>query len=155
MPRAKGKANYKADLFIQVVMEKLHPAVDWPGSPSNNNPDLQQSERQKLPAFLKEAVAQANFASQMLLQLVKKEDGKFYRIGAKGEEEEVTISQVKLLCKCVQEAVEVRLIPNPLKLLEEQSRLELLLNELSNSSDRFEDAVSGFKDLIVSENFVR
>jgi len=130
------------------------PAIDWPGSPTNNNPDLQQSEQQKLPASLKEAVAQANFASQMLLQLVKKEDGKFYRIGAKGEEEEVTLSQVKLLCKCVQEAVEVGLIPNPLKLLEEQSRLELLLNELSNSSDRFEDVVSGFKDLIVSENFV-
>lgn len=129
------------------------PAVDWPGSPTMNE-DLQQQERQKLPATLKEAVAQANFASQMLLQLVKKEDDKFYRIGPKGEEEEVAISQVKLLCKCVQEAVEVGLIQNPLKLLEEQSRLELLLNELSNAYDRFDDVVSGFKDLIASENFV-
>jgi len=125
------------------------PAMDWPGS-SN-----QQRRRStpKLPSSLVEAVNQANFAARTLLNMTKSpKDGKFYNIG---NGKEVPLSRVKLLCKCVEEAVEIGIIENPMKLVEEMSRLELLLAELRQSSeDRFGEIVSGFKDLCISDNFV-
>ena len=127
------------------------PVMDWPGSTSNE----QQRRRntQKLPSSLAEAVNQANFAARMLLNMTKSPtDGKFYNIG---DGKEVPLSRVKLLCKCVEEAVEIGIIENPMTLLEEMSRLELLLTELRQSSeDRFGEIVSGFKDLCMSNNFV-
>jgi hypothetical protein len=53
------------------------------------------------------------------------------------------------------EAIEIGIIPNPLALMEERARLQMLLDELWNQpQERTREIVSNFKDLLLSETFV-
>ena len=123
-------------------------AVNWPGAVPGTRNDI------TLPPELKDAVEQAQFASKMLRKIrqVENEDGptgKFF-LG----EKEIDAKKVSYLRKCVEEAVVVGLIPDPLDYLEEEAKLRMVLDEMSwQPIERFEDVASNYRDLLLSDNF--
>eukprot|EP00978_Attheya_sp_CCMP212_P043867 scaffold293700_cov49-Attheya_sp.AAC.1 len=123
-------------------------AVNWPGA-QRGTKDV------RLPKQLQEAIQQAKFAARTLSQLKSLDtDGEKgearYRVGNK----EISAQQVRMLRKVVDDAVAIGIIDDPLTYLKEQSRLQMVLDELNGSMERFDEIASNYKDLLLSDNFV-
>lgn len=126
-------------------------AVNWPGAQSG-------TKEIRLPKELDEAVKQAKFATDVLTKLreVQKEGSEGgqetqYFVGDK----QLTQKQVDDLRLCVVEAAQVGLIENPLVMLAERSRLQMVLDEITGQpGERIQDIISNYKDLLLSDNFV-
>jgi hypothetical protein len=126
-------------------------AVNYPGA-------LPGTKKLRLPKKLEEAKIQAQFATSVLekMETVKTKDEYGvtkvqYFAGGK----EITKLQLNNLKAVVAEATEIGIITNPLTLMAERSRLQLLLDELWNQpTERFQEIASNYKDLLLSDNFV-
>lgn len=121
-------------------------AVNWPGA-------LPGTKATRLPMELEEAVKQAKFAAEALMNVKETtmEDGEpKYTIG----DRDMTEKQMMHLKMVVQEAVEIGLIDDPLQVAEEASRLQMLLDELLNQKDRVREIATNYADLLLSDNFV-
>ena len=122
-------------------------AVNYPGA-------MAGTADVKLPKELKEAINQATFAVEVLktVKLVETKDGSAkYFSGDK----ELSTKQVESLKTLVAEATKSGIIEDPINLLAERSRLQLVVDELGNQPDeRFLEVASNYKDLLLSDNFV-
>lgn len=126
-------------------------SVNYPGA-------LPGTKELRLPKKLQEAKAQAQFAATVLEKmetvLTKDEYGTDkiqYSSGGKA----MTQEQVDNLRKVVAEATEIGIITDPLTLMAERSRLQLVLDELWNQpTERFQEIASSYNDLLLSDNFV-
>jgi len=126
-------------------------AVNWPGAlPGTRDGAL-------LPKELEEAVRQANFAAEVLSKLEVREEegergtGKSYFFGAR----ELSVEQVENLRTVMKEGVEIGLIDDPLRVMAEVSRLQMLLDELwDQPEERVREISSNYKDLLLSDYFV-
>lgn len=126
-------------------------AVNWPGALPGTKPNTDSI----LPKEMTEAVKQAKFALEVLQQMEVKESPiegtKTIYAGSR----ELSQQQYDNLQNVVHEAVEVGLIPNPLVLMEERSRLQMLVEELwEQPEERVREILSNYKDLLLSDNFV-
>ena len=132
-------------------------AVNWPGA----LPDTKNLKKKldRLPKDLQEAVKQAEFAAGALLRLkeVTDEDGSSssatkYYIGDK----EITQEQVQKMRLVLSDAVAIGLIRDPLQLMAERSRLQLLVDELWNQpEERIKEITGNYKDVLLSDSFVQ
>ncbi|CAB9527091.1 expressed unknown protein [Seminavis robusta] len=124
-------------------------AVNWPGALPGT-----ATTTGHLPKELTEAVKQAEFAAEVLqnLEVREEESGeKAFFVGKR----QLSAQQVENLQSVAAEAVEIGIIPNPLVLMEERGRLQMVLDELWNQDeDRRREIVSNYKDLLLSDNFV-
>lgn len=127
-------------------------AVNYPGA-------LPGTADVKLPKQLDEAIKQAEFAASVLMNMETKE----IKDGATGEttvkyftgDKELTTQQLENLQKVVEGAVKSGIIDDPVEVMAEASRLQLVLDELWNQPDeRFYEIASSYKDLLLSERFV-
>jgi hypothetical protein len=145
--------NPMFDIFTG--LETYNPNVDaettvnWPGA-------LPGTRTIRLPAQLDEAVKQAKFAAEVLLNLQEGDNDdngtKTYKVGKRM----LTERQVTNMRGLVEEAVEIGLIDDPLEIQEEAARLQMLLDELAHQlEERFRDISSNYKDLLLSDNFVQ
>ena len=122
-------------------------SVNYPGAPAEKR-DVD------LPEELGEAVQYARFAAGLLTQLQEKTDEygtqTFYRNGI-----EMPLDQVENLKQTVRNAVKIGLIDDPILVIQERGRLELLVDELSQlPGERRKEVVSEYKDLLLSDRFV-
>lgn len=125
--------------------------VNYPGAmPGTKNVNL--------PQELKEAIEQAEFAVEVLAGLTTIEhtvedgtkDVKYF-----AGKRELTEDQVKKLETVAGEAIEIGLIRDPIRLVDESSRLQLLVDELwGQPVERFRDIAESYKDLLLSDNFI-
>ena len=143
---------------------KQYPLFDIMSGPEIYNPNvdpgtinypgaLPGTKKIELPKELREAIGQAQFAVEVLADLITVEgDGPTkYTYG----KQELTEVQVRQLQTVATEAVAIGLIKDPIRLGEESSRLQMLLDELSGQSDeRFRAVAENYKDLLLSDNFV-
>ena len=123
-------------------------AVNWPGAMPGTRNDV------RLPPELKEAVQNAMFAAKFLAQLdeVVDEDGEGRRYFVDGKE--FSKEQVQDVRTVVEDAVAVGLIEDPLVLMAERARLNILVKELKGQEDRFQEIAQEYKDLLLSDNFI-
>ena len=123
-------------------------AVNWPGAMPGTRNDI------RLPPELKEAVQNAKFAAKFLAQLdeVVDEDGEGRRYFVDGKE--FSKEQVQDVRTVVEDAVAVGLIEDPLVLMAERARLNILVKELKGQEDRFQEIAQEYKDLLLSDNFI-
>jgi hypothetical protein len=123
-------------------------AVNWPGAaPHSRTTDV------RLPRQLMEAVTQAKYAAKVLSSLEERsESGEtIYLYGGRKLSPE-KIAQMKAV---VEEASDLGLISDPLTLMAEKARLQMVIDELWNQpEERFRDVASEYKDVLLSENFV-
>eukprot|EP00977_Amphora_coffeiformis_P008192 scaffold1830_cov148-Amphora_coffeaeformis.AAC.5 len=118
-------------------------AVNWPGA----LPDTKTTTR--LPRELNEVVEQAKFAANILSNL--KQDGDSYFVGTR----KLTEDQVQNMRTVVSEASAIGLISDPMEIMTERSRLQMIIDELWEQPDeRFRDIVEEYKDILLSEHFV-
>lgn len=144
-------ANPVFDIFSgpEVYNPNVDPetAVNWPGA-------LPGTKNIRLPKELDEAVKQARFAAEVLLNVksVDSDEGaSIYMLGDRKFSDE----QIANLRTVVDEAVEIGLIDDPLIIKEEAARLHMLLDELTQQPDgRMREIASNYKDLLLSDNFV-
>jgi hypothetical protein len=122
-------------------------AVNWPGA-------LPGTRDLKLPKELDEAVKQAKFAADVLMKVKES-------IGADGKTQFklgmhiIAPDQISKLRVVVDDAVQIGLIDDPLELMSEESRLQMLIDELWTQPDeRTREIVCNYKDLLLSEYFV-
>lgn len=126
-------------------------SVNYPGA-------MPGAKSVQLPKALNEAVQQAQFAVEVLADLktvesVDEEGIKEVKFFA--GDRELSEEQVSRLEVVAKEAIEIGLIKNPIKLLEESSRLQMILDELWGQPDeRFREVAENYKDLLLSDNFV-
>ena len=125
-------------------------AVNWPGA-------LPGTKSIRFPKELKEAVMQAKFAADTLTK-VRQEDAndgssnKRYFLGKR----ELTVAQVEKLQKVLKDSVEIGLIGDPLALMAERSRMQMVLDELWNQpQERYKEILMEYKDLLLSDNFAQ
>lgn len=127
-------------------------AVNYPGS-------LPGTADVKLPKQLDEAIKQAEFAAGVLMEMEVRET----KDEATGQssvkyfagERELTTQQVENLQKVVDGAVKSGIIGDPVEIMAEASRLQLVLDELWNQpEERFHEIASSYKDLLLSDRFV-
>ena len=121
-------------------------ATNWPGA-------LPGTKRVRLPVELEEAVKQASFAADVLSKMIEEtSDGvSVFRVGSRTLTEE----QVCNMRGVVEEAVEVGLIPDPVEIMAERSRLQMVIDELwDQPEERVREILSNYKDLLLSDNFV-
>lgn len=127
-------------------------AVNYPGA-------LPGTADVKLPKQLDEAIKQAEFAAEVLMQMEAREtkdeatgqSSVKYFAGKK----ELTTQQVENLQKVVDGAVKSGIIDDPVEIMAEASRLQLVLDELWNQpEERFHEIASSYKDLLLSDRFV-
>jgi len=117
--------------------------INWPGAPMGTRTDV------RLPSELANAVKQAQFAAEALSQLREEEDMRYY-IGSK----QVTKSQVDNLRFIVDESVAMGLISDPIEILAQSSRLQIILDEMKfQPEERFVEIVSNYRDLLLSDHF--
>ena len=124
--------------------------VNWPGAKPFTKSNAVEA---KLPKELSEAVKYARFASEVLqkLEVRGEEEKKTYFVGKR----EMSQMQIGNLQTVVNEAVELGIIPNPLAVMEERARLQMVLDELqSQPEERFREILSNYKELLLSDNFV-
>ena len=124
-------------------------AVNYPGA-------IPGTADVKLPKQLDEAIKQAEFAASVLMQMEAKETEddatgqttvKYFSGG-----KELTSQQVENLQKVVEGAVKSGIIDNPVEVMAEASRLQLVLDELWNQpEERFHEIASSYKDLLLSD----
>lgn len=125
--------------------------VNYPGAPLG-------AKEIRLPKELNEAVKQADFAASVLSNLKTVEE-----MDENGEKQvryyagknELSTDQLQNLQRVVEQGSRIGLIEDPLSLMAERSRLQLILDELWNQpEERFQEIASSFKDLLLSNNFV-
>ena len=123
-------------------------AVNWPGAKEGTRTDV------RLANALSTALKQAKFAAAVLSQLREEEcsnDEVKYFVG----EKEISAERVALLQACVKEAVNAGIIEDPLIIMAERSRLQMLVDELmSQPEERLEEIAMNYKDLLLSDNLV-
>ncbi|KAL3944617.1 MAG: hypothetical protein SGBAC_001329 [Bacillariaceae sp.] len=125
--------------------------VNYPGA-------MPGTKELRLPKELQEAKKQAEFATSVLKKLRKVESNDDsgsvktqYFVG----EREMTLKQVTDLQSFVTEASQIGIITDPVILMQESSRLQLLVDELWNQpEERFQEIAQNYKDLILSDNFI-
>ena len=127
-------------------------AVNYPGA-------LPGTADVKLPKQLDEAIKQAEFAAGVLMQMETKE----VKDEVTGEasvkyfsgKKELTTQQVENLKTVVEGAVKSGIIDDPVEVMAEASRLQLVLDELWNQpEERFHEIASSYKDLLLSDRLV-
>ena len=128
-------------------------AVNWPGAVPGTRTDV------KLPRELEMALTNARFAADILSKIVE-ERGDFNFATQKNKEKlyingkEISPEQIKKLQKCVEEGIAVGLIKDPFEYLREKSRLDMVINELTQQpQERFGEIIINYKDLLLSDNF--
>ena len=126
-------------------------AVNWPGAQPG-------TKSIRLPKELNEALKQAEFAAEVMLNMREveaiDESGDTYVRFFVGDRE-LPKGQVENLRKVVAEGVKIGIIDDPLEYLAERSRLQMILDELWNQPDeRFKEVAENYKDLLLSEHFV-
>ncbi len=123
-------------------------AVNWPGAKEGTRTDV------RLANALSTALKQAKFAAAVLSKLREEEgiDGDVkYFVG----EKEISAERVTLLQACVKEAVNAGIIEDPLIIMAERSRLQMVVDELmSQPEERLEEIAMNYKDLLLSDNLV-
>jgi hypothetical protein len=121
-------------------------AVNWPGA-------LPGTKEVRLPRELEEAVQQAKFAADVLSKLTEttNENGDAsFQLGGK----EISLEQMEKLQSVASEAIQMGLIANPLELMAERSRLDIIIKEMwDQPEERFREIASNYKDLLLSDNF--
>ena len=127
-------------------------AVNYPGS-------LPGTADVKLPKQLDEAIKQAEFAAGVLMEMEVREtkDETTGQTSVKyfAGKRELTTQQVENLQKVVEGAVKSGIIGDPVEIMAEASRLQLVLDELWNQpEERFYEIASSYKDLLLSDRFV-
>jgi hypothetical protein len=126
-------------------------AINFPGA-------LPGTKDVRLPKQLDEAVKQAEFAVDVLTKMQAVESK--HKNGTKRVqyfvgERELTQDHVDNLRTVVVEASEIGLIRDPLNLMAERSRLQMVLDELwEQPEERFRDVAENYKDLLLSDNLV-
>lgn len=121
--------------------------INFPGA-------LPGTKQVNIPKDLGEAIQQAEFAVEVLsnLKAVENEDGTTKYTYGKQELSEVQVQQLEFVAA---EAIEIGLIKDPVKLVQESSRLQMLVDELQDQpKERFRDISENYKDLLLSDNFV-
>lgn len=143
--------NPMFDIFSgpEVYDQNVNPltAVNWPGA-------LPGTKDVTLPQELEEAVKQAQFAVEVLMNMREERslDGETVFVVGKRE---LSKQQVSNLHAVVEEAVEIGLIDDPVQIQEEASRLQILLDELSQQPvERMREIAAEYKDLLLSDHFV-
>eukprot|EP00536_Pseudo-nitzschia_multiseries_P005945 jgi/Psemu1/191970/e_gw1.121.87.1 len=127
-------------------------AVNYPGA-------MPGTTDVKLPKELDEAIKQAEFAASVLMSIETKET-KDEQTGETtvqyfSGKKEISMKQVQNLQKVVTEASKSGIIDNPVEVMTERSRLQILLNELwDQPEERFREIASSFIDLLLSDRFV-
>eukprot|EP00980_Cylindrotheca_fusiformis_P006571 scaffold1384_cov116-Cylindrotheca_fusiformis.AAC.49 len=125
--------------------------VNYPGA-------LPGTKELRLPKKLAEAKEQAQFAASVLEKMKTVstiDDNGVEKLQYFTGEKEMTLEQVTNLQKVVAEATEIGIIPDPVTLMAERSRLQLLLDEMWHQpKERFQEIASSYKDLLLSDNFV-
>ena len=123
-------------------------AVNWPGAMPGTRNDV------RLPPELQEAVRNAKFAATFISQLEETddEDGKGRRYFVDGKE--FSKAQIDDVRTVVEDAVAVGLIEDPLLILAERARLNILVKELKGQEDRFGEIAQEYKDLLLSDHFI-
>ena len=154
MSRSQGEtgSNKVFDVFSgpETYNPNVDPetAVNWPGAKEGTRTDV------RLANALSAALKQAKFAAAVLSQLREEEvrnDEVNYFVG----EKEISKERVKLLQACVKEAVNAGIIDDPLIIMVERSRLQMLVDELiSQPEERLEEIAMNYKDLLLSDNLV-
>ena len=120
--------------------------INYPGA-------LPGTKKVELPKELSEAIRQAQFAVEVLadLKTIEGDGPTKYTYG----QQALTEVQVRQLQTVATEAVEIGLIKDPIRLGDESSRLQMLLDELADQPDeRFRAVAENYKDLLLSDNFV-
>jgi len=126
-------------------------AVNWPGARPG-------TKSVKLSKQLKEAVEQAEFAARVLTNLKESSE-----LNANGEsstryftgDKEISPEQVHNLRTVFQEAVDLGLITDPVTVMAERSRLQMLIDELwTQPEERVREIAMNYMDLLLSDNFV-
>lgn len=154
MSRSQGESGTNKVFDVFSGPETYNPnvdpetAVNWPGAKEGTRTDV------RLATALSTALKQAKFAAAVLSQLREEGDSdeeKKYFVGKK----EISKDRVDLLQACVREAVNAGIIEDPLIIMAERSRLQMLLDELiSQPEERLEEIALNYKDLLLSDNLV-
>ena len=127
-------------------------AVNWPGA-------LPGTKKIRLPKELDDAVKQANFAADVIMKMREEtveddETGEVsvnYFVG----DRPLSHEEVLNLKTVVAEGVKLGLLNDPVEFMAERSRLQILVDELSQQPDeRFKEIAENYMDLLLSENFV-
>jgi len=126
-------------------------AVNYPGA-MPNTADV------KLPKELGEAIKQAKFATSVLMNLkvVETKDGSGNKeVQYFSGKTELSTNQVENLQTLVSEASASGIIDDPVDLMSERARLQLIVDELwDQPEERFLEIASNFKDLLLSDHLV-
>lgn len=126
-------------------------SVNYPGA-------LPGTKDVKLPKELVEAIKQAEFATNVLMSMktveVKDANGES-KVQYFAGNRELSSEQVENLQEVVTEASRIGIIDNPIEIMAERSRMQLILDELWNQpEERFYEIASNYKDLLLSDRFV-
>jgi len=154
MSRSQGEAGSNKVFDVFSGPETYNPnvdpktAVNWPGAKEGTRTDV------RLANALSTALKQAKFAAAVLSQL-REEEGNNEEVKYFVGEKEISKERVKLLQACVKEAVNAGIIEDPLIIMAERSRLQMLVDELiSQPEERLEEIAMNYKDLLLSDNLV-
>ncbi|KAK1743735.1 hypothetical protein QTG54_005332 [Skeletonema marinoi] len=154
MSRSQGEtgSNKVFDVFSgpETYNPNVDPetAVNWPGAKEGTRTDV------RLANALSTALKQAKFAAAVLSQL-REEEGSNDEVKYFVGEKEISAERVALLQACVKEAVNAGIIEDPLIIMAERSRLQMLVDELmSQPQERLEEIAMNYKDLLLSDNLV-
>jgi hypothetical protein len=121
-------------------------AVNWPGA-------LPDTKNTRLPKELDEAVKQARFAATFLSKLEEREENGVTTYFA--GERKLTEGQVSNMRTVVDEASTLGLISDPLEVMADRARLQMLIDEVWHQpAERFRDIVSEYKEVLLSDHFV-
>ncbi|MGK3745803.1 MAG: hypothetical protein ACI90V_012664, partial [Bacillariaceae sp.] len=126
-------------------------AVNYPGA-------IPGTADVKLPKELSEAIKQAKFATGVLmnLKLVETKDTSGNKkVQYFSGEKELSTKQVENLQTMVEEASRAGIIDDPVDMMAERSRLQLLLDELwDQPEERYLEIASNYKELLLSDRLV-
>ena len=126
-------------------------AVNYPGA-------IPGTADVKLPKELSEAIKQAKFATGVLmnLKLVETKDSSGNKkVQYFSGEKELSTKQVENLQTMVEEASRAGIIDDPVDMMAERSRLQLLLDELwDQPEERYLEIASNYKELLLSDRLV-
>lgn len=123
-------------------------SINWPGVRRGTTTNI------RLPKELDIAIQQAKFAAEVLFSVKEEilDNGMAsYHVGNRT----LSSQQMRNLYQVVNDAVTIGLIDNPLDILAEKGRLQMLLDELQTQpKERYREIMTSFKDLLLSDYFV-
>eukprot|EP00934_Nitzschia_sp_Nitz4_P001890 Nitzschia sp. Nitz4//scaffold119_size111653//99948//102674//NITZ4_004212-RA/size111653-processed-gene-0.201-mRNA-1//-1//CDS//3329533902//1890//frame0 len=153
-PSVDGNVGPAIDIFNG---PPRYGSVDDDEDSLDGNPVARSKKQVRLPRQLDVAVQQAKYAAErlgnMTTRSVLNESGRYDTVFFEGSRQ-VPPDELEKLQKVEREASEIGLIRSPKQLLLEKTRLEVVLDELSNQpEERFREIASSYKDLLLSNNF--